>query len=324
MRNSLGKKQKRQTTLIHVFKKYLLSTFYVPTLGTHYWTDIKYLPTWNVCSSRVQRRRQFTKNKQTNRSYSSLEGNKCYGKEKVEHLQEEYRHSLQLQIRRPYKVIFQWGLRRGEGIGPWIILGRKYYRQGKNPAQRPQCAQDEQGGKDGWNGEQERQAAEGMWRRRQLVVTRLWRALRIIMRNLTFILSEMEGRWKVSSVIWFRLYKDHSDNKLKGSQGRRETTAIIQTRGAGDLDKEASSRGRKTGWTGFVWKTGFWMHSEDKAAGFAHSLDVEWERKSRARMSPRFLAWITRKQWRCHPPKWGRLQGGQACREDQKSSFTPV
>lgn len=57
----------------------------------HITEQTKYLPTWNVCSSRGQGRRQFTKNKQTNRSYSSLEGNKCYGKEKVEHLQEEYR-----------------------------------------------------------------------------------------------------------------------------------------------------------------------------------------------------------------------------------------
>lgn len=61
-------------------------------------------------------------------------------------------------------------------------LGRKYYRQRENPAQRPKSGnvpggfQDQQGGKDGWNGEHSI-AGRGVGRRSEVLVTRKCQAL---------------------------------------------------------------------------------------------------------------------------------------------------
>ena len=69
-----------------------------------------------------------------------------------------------------------------------------------------------------------------------------------------------------------------------------EATETTQAGGARDLQDGACSKGGKMGLApGIILRTGLWKHLEDKPAGSANSLDVEWERKRRVRMISRFL-----------------------------------
>lgn len=125
------------------------------------------------------------------------------------------------------------------GSWPRIYLGRKYYRHRENRAQRPRSGNmpgvlwDQRGGEDGWN---EEHKGERSWEEVRVPGNGSVLGLWIIMRNLTFTLSNMKSHWRVLSIsdlcfkkITLGCYADNITGKEKG-----EATATMQATGAGD------------------------------------------------------------------------------------------